>query len=104
MVVKRHKRKQSDNQTNFQGKENDFYFTTSSSNCDPFHLSDKSYQTLKTWYFQKCYQKNKSTVGSGDHGCLIFAKFQTSGDNSKIQISGESLKHLKVFRDIWSTK
>ena len=44
------------------------------------------------------------TVGSGDHGCLIFAKYQTSGDNSKIQISGESLKYLKVFRDIWSTK
>ena len=44
------------------------------------------------------------TVGSGDHGCLFFAKIQTSGDNSKIQISGESLKHLKVFRDIWITK
>ena len=31
--------------------------------------------------------------GSEDHGCLVFAKFQTSGDYSKIQISSERLKH-----------
>ena len=52
----------------------------------------------------KCLAVKLHTVGSGDHGCLFFAKIQTSGDNSKIQIFGESLKHLKFFRDIWSTK